>query len=388
MLNPISKNKLSRIYFSGLIILSIGCHKPTPKDLSCNSTSIQVVENLLNSGAQFSDIFIAVDTVCFETSKNSIIGAIYQVLKHPYGYIVLDRTITKEVLFFDHNGKFIKKLGAKGEGPTEFKSPEYIYLDKKGSTYILDPTLRKILKYDIQCQFIEELSFKDLGLHPSEFVIAGENSQLYVFYNIDGDFYGKSKKKKIVLTQNHNNRFTFQDAFGTSEPLLSKLFFNMGTFHLTPTNEIWLSEIFGLNVEIYSLDGRKLKTITTLNDILPKPHISPKALEKFDRISKSLETFYSLTRLYKHIFLDDCVVGIYFKNPETYFVFLDYCGNVVSKILTVRDKYPLPSIVVGSWDNKFYCFSEREIEATTSEIVSNPMLVGYAIRNNSKDPHN
>jgi hypothetical protein len=53
----------------------------------------------------------------------------------------------------------------------------------------------------------------------------------------------------------------------------------------------------------------------------------------------------------------------------------------------VTDKYPLPSIVVGAWDNKFYCFSELETEATTSEIVSNPMLIGYAIRSNSEDSH-
>lgn len=368
-------------------ILLAGCNESPKQEIVCSGASTkEQITSLLDSGAKFADFFVPVDTVYLETTDNSIIGTIYQVEKHPNGYIVLDSRVAKQVYFFDKKGKFIKILASKGQGPTEYKDPEFIYIDIIGKTHLLDPTLRKILTYDSEGQLIEEINFRELGIRPSEFLIAGENNELYVFYNIGGDFYGKSKKRKIVVTQKSGDRLKYKYAFGTPEPLLSKLFFNMGSFAITPNNEIWLSEIFGLNLEIYSLNGQRLKTITDAYELLPEPHITPQALDKFDKISQSVETYYKLTRASRHIFLDDVVLGMYFKNPYTYFIFFDYCGDAIPKILTT-DQYPFPSRIAGVWDNKIYFFQEREEEADAAGMIPNPMLIGYTIQGNVNVSH-
>lgn len=365
---------------NGAII--VGCGKNSPPKRNCTNTISESLKKTLLSAKRFSDIFVVSDTLHLETHREALIGTINQACKHPNGYIVLDRFITRLAFRFDSTGKFVKVLGAKGEGPREYREPTFIFVDAEGYTYLLDPSLHKIIKYDTASNFLEEISLRELGIYPSAFTITKDdknNGQTFIFYNIHPDFSGKSKNKKVIIAKNNSVHLIYKSSFGTPEPLLSKLFYNMGSFNISPTGEIWLGKIFDLDIELYTLDGSQIKTIKDHYNLLPGPHITPKALSQFSRISESLDTYYKLTRFSNLIFLNEIVFGIYFSEKETHVLFFDQCGNVFPKSI-IEDKYPLPSVVVGSWDDKFYVQVEAKDIVQKSGEVPNPMLVGYKLR--------
>lgn len=56
------------------------------------------------------------------------------------------------ILSYDENGKFLRYIGAVGEGPGEYKSPRGLFVDDKNHLFILD--YNRIIHYDSQGEFI------------------------------------------------------------------------------------------------------------------------------------------------------------------------------------------------------------------------------------------
>ena len=375
----------TNIFFVSLILINFsiitGCNKDdSPQNRDCTNPSIEQLIKVLPFSKKFSDIFMSADTIRLETHRNGLIGVIDQVCKSPKGYIVLDRSIVRQVFMFNHEGKFIKVLGAKGEGPREYREPSYIFVDKIGNSYILDSSLRKIIKYSLNGNFLEEISFRNLKIYPTAFFIIDANdTRSFLFYNTHPDFGGKSRSRKVIRTEYRAGRLSYKKSFGTSEPLLRTLYYDTGTFDIAPTGEIWIGRIFDLHVELYTLNGKKIKTIKDHLKLLPSPYISLTKFIGFNRISQSLDTYYKLTRLSDFIFLNDTVIGIYFSENKTHILFFDPCGNPLNASI-IEDKYPLASAVVGSWNNKFYVMVEAQDIIQDTGEVPNPMLVGYTLR--------
>ncbi|MEW6455181.1 MAG: 6-bladed beta-propeller [Acidobacteriota bacterium] len=49
---------------------------------------------------------------------------------------------------YDENGKYLKTIGKKGQGPGEFERPFGMKLDKKGNVYVYDSPKRGLLVFD------------------------------------------------------------------------------------------------------------------------------------------------------------------------------------------------------------------------------------------------
>lgn len=350
--------------FFKLVLISIllskstyGCNN-TIDDYSCSHPIPQEIEKLLSSAKHLNEIITAEDTIQLETIHGGLIGSINKVLKHPNGYLILDARSAKQVFLFDENGSFIKLLGRSGKGPREYKLPNDISIDQNGYSYILDSSLGKILKFDDEGNFAEEIFFRELGILPLEFRVMNSDS-LFLFYNIEGNFYGKSEMKKIIVTQKKNDRLNYLYAFGEPEPLLQKLQFNLGSFEVIE-DRVWIGRIFDLEAEIYSLEGDLLKRINQTYQKLPGPHISEEKLKNFSRPSKALNSLYKLTRFYKHVFLKNIVLSIYFAGKKTIILFFDLCGNLL-KYSIHENKYPIPgSIVVPGITNSMLPFQRRQ----------------------------
>lgn len=91
--------------------------------------------------------------------------------------LVSDRELNN-LLIFDAFGQFENIIEAKGQGPNEYQSMEdYQVFDKH--IYILDGSLRKILKFDFSGQVVEEMK---IDFHPYNFSI-NESGFLYYFGN-------------------------------------------------------------------------------------------------------------------------------------------------------------------------------------------------------------
>lgn len=77
----------------------------------------------------------------------SLIGSIKSCWVDSEVGILISDPILSEVKIYDFNGKLIKLLGGRGEGPGEFQSPFGIFSDDK-FIYITDPRLRRVSVFD------------------------------------------------------------------------------------------------------------------------------------------------------------------------------------------------------------------------------------------------
>ena len=110
-----------------------------------------------NTPVKLSDISGEIKKIRLELTDNSIIGMLQKVIYQDDLMIVWDSHSDTKVLVFDSQGKFIRRISSKGQGPGEF---EYIsdiaYDSNEKKIYIA--TTRKILCFAIDGTFLNDYS--------------------------------------------------------------------------------------------------------------------------------------------------------------------------------------------------------------------------------------
>lgn len=79
---------------------------------------------------------------------------------------------------YDTNGKYLKSIGEKGEGPGEFSIPYNFFLDEKGKIYVLDTVKRKITDFSNDWKYKKSISLNAI-VRGNFFVDKEEN----IFFN-------------------------------------------------------------------------------------------------------------------------------------------------------------------------------------------------------------
>lgn len=94
-----------------------------------------------------SEYIDSVNLIPLETNEDCIIGEISKMeIDNNYIYI-LDSDVAKTLFVFKKNGEFLRKIGAKGNGPGEYTSIWDFKLLSKNKLMILDFTNNKLLFY-------------------------------------------------------------------------------------------------------------------------------------------------------------------------------------------------------------------------------------------------
>ena len=70
---------------------------------------------------------------------------------------VLDRKAS-QIKVYDRNGKFLRTISKKGQGPGEVQSPRDIHITPKGEILVNDTSTRRLLFFSLDGQFIKEIS--------------------------------------------------------------------------------------------------------------------------------------------------------------------------------------------------------------------------------------
>jgi len=70
---------------------------------------------------------------------------------------VLDRKAS-HIKVYDKNGKFLKTISKKGQGPGEVQGPRDIHITPKGEILVNDSSTRRLLFFSLDGQFIREIS--------------------------------------------------------------------------------------------------------------------------------------------------------------------------------------------------------------------------------------
>ena len=172
-----------------LVFVLIGC---VQKDLSLTTVrevklDLSATENKLS----LSEIVDSIEYVPLETTNLSIFGSMDKLIVTDKGeYLIADKEITSALYLFDADGRFLKKIGNKGEGPEEYIGIEDVtYYDR--NIFIWDSRGRKILKYTMEGDVVCTYGCKHVAY---SFSCVGEEN--FVFYcdfarNEDLDIDGK-----------------------------------------------------------------------------------------------------------------------------------------------------------------------------------------------------
>ncbi|MDR0420841.1 MAG: 6-bladed beta-propeller [Prevotellaceae bacterium] len=97
-----------------------------------------------------SAIFKNVKTIILEDHDYAVIGMINELQVFEDKIFILDYDFAKKLFVFDKNGKFVRQIGSKGQGPGEYRSIDDFCIDvEKRAIYILDRDGSKVFVYNL-----------------------------------------------------------------------------------------------------------------------------------------------------------------------------------------------------------------------------------------------
>jgi hypothetical protein len=119
---------------------------------NCNSSQPGAQEIVFKKGVsvknQWNEIFedLGLFKFQFEDPGNEVYSIYYLDFNARGDHIVLDAK-AKKILLFNSDGKFLKYIGSSGEGPGEYLTIAYAFMDKEDNFYLYDVSKRVIMKY-------------------------------------------------------------------------------------------------------------------------------------------------------------------------------------------------------------------------------------------------
>ncbi len=180
------KHIFRHLFLFTMGILSIGCKKDTDKIIN--------LKDVINTQNEFNiDNFREINFVKLETSPKSIIGEIVKVIKVKDFFFILDAEMSLSV--FDINGKFIRKIGHRGKGPTEYENITDFAVDEKKSKIYIN-SIGSLLTYDFNGNFLNKTKIKDTNLQ--SFSYDNENGLFY--YMMPDSKHSKGKQKATLFS--------------------------------------------------------------------------------------------------------------------------------------------------------------------------------------------
>ncbi len=151
--------KISCVIILILFIISCSEHTSSKK----NSVNRGKFLNSFNKVIKGKNIFNtqSFQFIPLETTDKSFFGKIDKVLIDSNRIFILDTHIARQAFIFDLKGKFISKLGTKGQGPNEFLNIKGMTIDRKKKNIILfDLGNWRLLFYTYEGNFVKSLKFK------------------------------------------------------------------------------------------------------------------------------------------------------------------------------------------------------------------------------------
>lgn len=105
------------------------------------------------------EIFSMVNVLIPETSDKSMLNSIRRIAANDSAYFILD--IKGNILAFDREGKFVRKIGGFGNGPGEYTSPRDLDIDPQtGNVAVLDNNSRILLYSASDGSFSNEIKLE------------------------------------------------------------------------------------------------------------------------------------------------------------------------------------------------------------------------------------
>ena len=159
---------MKQLFF--LILIPLFCYSQKKIDLYENLNNNKVVT--------LSKVAKDVIYIPLETREECLLSNELQIIYTENFLSVGDLQNTK-FYRFDNKGKFLNVLGHKGDGPEEFPSASFFFVDEAlQKVYVISPQSKALLKYDYDGRFCNKISLKE-----SPWMIEKFNENLVMYNN-------------------------------------------------------------------------------------------------------------------------------------------------------------------------------------------------------------
>ncbi len=186
---------------------------------SCSKPKIYAGDVLLtdaDKSSSIAEVYTVEEWIHLENDVDCAIKNTIRIIETGGLIYILEQGFHDQVLVFDSNGKFVKKIGVVGQGPGEYSGPIDFAVDSSDGSVTILTEPSTAYKYDADNRFIMSKKLDETLLHhiahgPKGFVAStdhltyteGEHAYLLYWFDDDLNFIGKAiKVLDIQITLN------------------------------------------------------------------------------------------------------------------------------------------------------------------------------------------
>ncbi|WP_337865779.1 6-bladed beta-propeller [Ignavibacterium sp.] len=327
----------------------------------------EIKTNLLSDAEKFEDLFELEKKIALDGIP---IGNIIKLKILPNGDFGIIDGATKQLNIFDANGKYLRTIGAIGNGPGEYVHPTDFLVDDSVNFYILDLWQMRILRYDFSGNYQSKII---LEKHVEHMCLSGEKLFLYSTLSMIDQPNGY-----CIDVEKNKKEFEFAEPSDLLKLLIKNdnitLSLNSNSIELFNSN-IYLIHPYQYAIREFNEDG-KLKRTIFLSSRFFSPYDSTKQFNQSIRPEDYFKSAMNGLKITKNVFITSFV-----NIPENK-VYLDFFSLSGSKLN--RNTIELPpskfdrNTYFPAWIdsmNSFYCWSLEEAESNVTKF--NPYIYKY-----------
>jgi hypothetical protein len=297
-----------------------------------------------------SDIAYEIKYIPLETDEYNLIGNVNKI-KFNDDYIFVQDGNPPSLHVFDHNGKYIRKIGKHGRGPNEFSYlNDFTFSNIKPRVWLLTSIPYKIIEYNLNGSFVKQI----------EYSMSDNYNRIEFLFN----------NKYLIMRTNSfgNTPFTFsifsEDGKHLKNAILPEQFEYSGSVS-SSKNNFWFN-VFNNNC--YVMDN-------VLNDTLYRISSSLEFLPKYifdsGKYRQTLDFRQNFTEYYKRKDLNYIIHNTFFETSKVLiycYLFkmnsrLNYYDKTLKKSYTFKNK-GIPNDLDGGFD-------------FIPEFQINDLIIGY-----------
>jgi hypothetical protein len=182
-MNTVYEPFIYRLFFlCTATILFLGCNKPKNTDDITDNSITNIIFDYQTDCLPFDSLFDDVFFVKLETTDKNLIGKIYQVLFTEDKIIVIDRFVANSISVFDMSGKFQCNIGNAGGGPEDYIAIEHVALTPDNKNIVVNNNTKQLKFFEINGKFVKNIGIES-QLGTFEFI----NDKIIILDNPSGN---------------------------------------------------------------------------------------------------------------------------------------------------------------------------------------------------------
>ncbi|MDJ0840428.1 MAG: 6-bladed beta-propeller [Acidobacteriota bacterium] len=290
-----------------------------PVDLKASLASVVRTGDL-------SQILSIREVIPLETNDDGIIGEVWDLLLLDNTWFVTDKRLN-QVLQFSREGRFLRRIGRKGQGPGEYEMPWYL-TEWDGRLVVADVGKGAMHIYETDGKFVKSMSTWAVGINIqgplffhanrlflSDFGAPAPSTPSHVVFDAAG------RKPKIL--------YGFGERFALAERLAKTGVPRMPMTAFTRVGDtVWTASPYDCSPKVYDLEGRYLAGLPAGVDGV--------TYDDFEGVNTNDEFRKVIQKPFSHriIHLSPLVMVHYWASPSRMSLF-DTHGNLLRKHLEV-----------------------------------------------------